>query len=521
MKLRMPVSVALALTAAISVWEGPVARADGVALPPVASLAALGEILVFGADDGKHGWELWRSDGTPAGTRLIKDIRPGRKGSLPAEIWEYDQATTIGETLYFRADDGEHGHELWRTDGTPDGTVLVKDIRPGREGSGRYTDGLRVVDDRLYFRADDGVHGSEVWRSDGTSEGTILLQDLQPGPKDSMFGWADQLTNVAGTLYFFAADGLWRSDGTASGTTLVMDGLSETLGMTAVGGTLYFLLDDGLWRTDGTTEGTIPVTADGGTVPLDVSCCPVAFGLNSDDSATLYLQAGDVDHGDELWRASSRATSLVKDIRPGPSDSSPTGLVVMGEIAFFGATDGELGSELWRSDGTAAGTVLVKDIRPGSKGSGPSDLTAIGESIYFPADDGEHGYELWRTDGTSAGTSLVKDIRPGRNGSDLYVGEFLGAGDILFFNADDGRHGHELWRSDGTAAGTRLIKDIRRGSLGIGPIFMFHVDDTLYFSVVTRRCAGELWRSDGTPEGTVRLLRTDPDRGMRRFYRTC
>ncbi len=123
------------------------------------------------------------------------------------------------------------------------------------------------------------------------------------------------------------------------------------------------------------------------------------------------------------------------------------------------AVDGVHGWELWKSDGTAAGTTLVKDINPNDS-SRPWGLTPVGSTLFFVADDGTHGYELWRSDGTESGTTLVKNITP-TDSSDLYAPNALTAvGDTLYFNTQDGVHGRELWKSDGTEAGTIMVKDI-------------------------------------------------------------
>ncbi len=112
---------------------------------------------------------------------------------------------------------------------------------------------------------------------------------------------------------------------------------------------------------------------------------------------------------------------LVKDIFPGVFSSNPRYLTAVGNTLFFQAYDGVNGSELWKSDGTAAGTVLV-DILPGSytSSSNPGGLTAVGNTLYFRANDRVNGRELWKSDGTAAGTVLVKDIRPGSSGSSTY-----------------------------------------------------------------------------------------------------
>src|SRR5205085_1636932 len=111
-----------------------------------------------------------------------------------------------------------------------------------------------------------------------------------------------------------------------------------------------------------------------------------------------------------------------KDIAVGSSGSFPSNLTNVNGTAYFTADDGVNGNELWKSDGTASGTVLVKDIAVGNSGSFPSNLTNVNGTVYFTADgDGVNGPELWKSDGTPGGTALVKDIAPGvfANPSDL------------------------------------------------------------------------------------------------------
>nr|NCS42022.1 hyalin [Microcystis aeruginosa BS13-10] len=165
---------------------------------------------------------------------------------------------------------------------------------------------------------------------------------------------------------------------------------------------------------------------------------------------------------------------------------------------FFNANDGVNGEELWKSDGTAAGTVLVKDIRPGYSGFGPRYLTAVGNTLFFTADDGVNGTELWKSDGTAAGTVLVKDIRPGLSTS--YPFSLTAVGNTLYFRAYDGVNGYELWKSDGTAAGTVLVKDILPGPIGSNPNYLTAVGNTLFFTANDGVNGWELWALNvGTP----------------------
>src|SRR5262245_29423240 len=175
----------------------------------------------------------------------------------------------------------------------------------------------------------------------------------------------------------------------------------------------------------------------------------------------------------------SLTPQMVLDINPGIASSRPAGTagipwsypsetVVIGSTAYFTAEDGVHGIELWKSDGTAAGTMLVKDIIPGSASSvtEPSFLTNVNGTLFFTASDGTHGRELWKSDGTAAGTVLVKDIVAGSGSSG--PGLLANVNGTLFFRAFDAKRGSELWKSDGTAAGTTLVKDIKPKSGGSG-----------------------------------------------------
>jgi ELWxxDGT repeat protein len=153
----------------------------------------------------------------------------------------------------------------------------------------------------------------------------------------------------------------------------------------------------------------------------------------------------------------------------------------MGGTLFFSASDGTNGKELWRSDGTAAGTQIVMDIRTGSSGSYPYDFTNVGGTLFFSANDGTNGKELWRSDGTAAGTQIVKDINPGSSSSSPYY--LTNVGGTLFFEANDGiPHGQELWNSNGTAAGTQMVADINPGSNSSYPQSLTNARGTLFFS---------------------------------------
>ncbi|HEY7151772.1 MAG TPA: ELWxxDGT repeat protein [Solirubrobacterales bacterium] len=379
------------------------------------------------------------------------------------------------------------------------GAHLVKDVRPGPDGSGpSWLVGMRGV---VYFEAASSIGGDGLWRSDGTAAGTRPLG----GPTHGY-----SLTRAGDTLFFLVDGGgrrteLWRSDGTKAGTTLVRDfqaGIrySSPDDLTNHNGVLFFTADDGshgdeLWRSDGTREGT---RLERDVDPGRASSRPRWLTSVGDK---LFFTARDGEHGRELWRSDGTpgGTRLVRDLHT-RGKISPAWLTSFRGGLFFASAGEGRGRELWRSDGTAAGTRLVKDINP-KKGSRPVSLTPVGRTLFLTANDGEHGQELWRSDGTASGTRLVRDILKGdRPGGYFGPSRLSDVAGRLFFGADDGVHGPGLWRSDGTGAGTRLLRTVDlngpRGPVNVGGTGFFEGNDRGEFG-------WELWATDGTRSGTT------------------
>jgi ELWxxDGT repeat protein len=421
---------------------------------------AIGSTLFFAADDGTNGVELWKSDGTEAGTQMVKDINQtsyAGGGSHP------DQLTDVGGTLFFTAADGPengttHGYELWMSDGTYDGTKMVKNIHTTVSYPGGPRD-LTAVGNTVIFSANDGPSTNfEPWRSDGSDSGTQKIEDINAaggsGPED--------FTNVNGTVFFSATDGtdttptatppngieLWKTEAPFTDATLVKDispsGASNPYGLTDVNGTLFFSADDGtygyeIWKSDGSGTGTVRVSDINPDAGDSYASHLTAVGN------TLFFSATDGGtYGYELWSSDGTGAQLVKDIDPS-GNGYPYYLTDFGGSLFFSAYDGS-NRELWKSASPfdAASTALFKDINP-SGGGYPGYLTPVGSTLFFSGYDSTNGTELWSSDGTAAGTELVQDINPGA--AESRPGELTDVNGTLFFAADDGTHGYELWKT--------------------------------------------------------------------------
>jgi ELWxxDGT repeat protein len=451
-----------------------------------------GATVFFAADDGVHGNDLWRTDGTLAGTALVKDVNPSLRSDASTNL---DGASELNGKLLFYANDGVHGYEPWITDGTESGTRMIADTDP-RETVSNYGSRFVPAGHQCFFTAYDQPHGLELWVTDGTETGTHLVRDINPGV---IWSNASPGVSMGPTLFFTANDGVhgsevWVSDGTESGTRMLLDltlgpGSSYVHGFTRFGNDTYFITstfadDDAptLWRSDGTAGGTVPIPLKGG----------LAFETGIvvwKDALWLLGSSYDPSTPSELWRSDGTVGGTG---RVGSIEAEWTyEREVAGGFLYFLAYDDARGYEVWVTDGTPDGAHLLRDVRPGPLSSDPAELTPVGGTVYFTANDGTHGTEIWKSDGTEAGTALVTDIEPGRFSS--LPSQLVDVEGILLFSAGLDDKGLELWRSDGTPEGTYLLQDLLPGPAYSYPRHITTFGNRVLLSAIDDLAGREPW----------------------------
>jgi ELWxxDGT repeat protein len=420
--------------------------------------------------------------GADSSPMLLKDINPSGS-SNPSQM------AAVGSTLFFAANDGVHGTELWKSNGTAAGTKMVKNIRP--YGKSSDPQNLVNVNGKLFFTANDGIHGRELWKSDGTAAGTKMVKDLNTAPKGG-YGGTDTLIHENGAfaignqLFFFVdwccvgTSGLYVSDGTAAGTRRVAGvgdpafELPETASVGTAGGKLYFvtLFNTGvvdnpyeyqLWFSDGTTgPGTRQVNGSPATDwENPISILPA-------NGKKLYFYADG-----QLWRTNGTAAGTKALTAAGQLPTAPTESVLLNGRLYFN------GNGLWKTDGTPSGTKMLS-------GGQVRWLAAAGNTLVFTRDA-----HLWKSDGTASGTKDMGDFGYLEPRMTVTVGKH-----VCFAEADWSNWVWTLWESDGTVAGTYSLETFRilggGFSTGDGAIGTA-VGSTLFFSGAFSSTGAELW----------------------------
>jgi ELWxxDGT repeat protein len=438
------------------------------------NITAVGSLAYFSATDD-DGTALYRTDGTLDGTKKIRSF---------SSLKEFAAVGTgASSRLYFVADDGSTGEELWTTDGSS--ATKVIDLFAGTGGSA--PDQLAVAGNTLYFVASPGATSPSLYRVTGTTVTLIARNDITLTNPDGSASAAPvinsfaNLTGIGETLYFAGNSGtgvelfsITNSEATPTLTELKAGAGSSTPGdFILVAGKLFATA-----AVSGSTRQLIRIDALGATPSYAIVRSSVSNGLSFNptqklqytvtDSGALYFTANGDNEGSELFKLNNPAAvasggfldtgAVIKDIVSGLNGPNPTNLVHIGETVYFFANDNTSvvdgsgnttvvgsGKELWSTNGTAVGTNIVKNIQGGTlSGIGDkAEMVVFGGKLYFTASDGSKGTEIWESNGLLDGT-VIKEINEipaqGSDPTQLTV-----VGTNLFFSATDGLNGEELW----------------------------------------------------------------------------
>jgi ELWxxDGT repeat protein len=534
--------------------------------------------MFFAADANLSGGdiELWKTDGTPDGTLMVKNINPGFNASLPSYL------TKVDSLLFFSAKTETTGRELWRSDGTAAGTFLVKDAVPGINGSdpaditsanglafyssnntmwrsnGEAAQTLPLLSAQppgtlngtpdlvsgkhyLFYFDDYGDTGGEPKATDGTELGTISLANINTfqsaGAKSPVtvdnnlyFFWddirklsldtktlstvdnrnvfqsssMDTLIALNGKVLFRAKTWttnlkrLFVLDSTGASLLRTADSsnIGEPIALLKAGNRLYFYADDHLYVTDGSNAGTHKLAL---AQPAEDYRSRIFQRDYAHPTGMFWFEKFDPILGYQLWKTDGSVAGTVP-VKVVGGFSAPIGSnIIFDSLYCFASRNG-----FWKSDGTEAGTVLVKQF------SSIGHFFVHKGELYFVATSAQHA-GLWKSDGTDSGTVFVKDITPLLSGCYPCMATFASTDSALFFTASDGIHGAELWKTDGTEAGTTMVKDLSPEPNAPAPANLTGVGGLLFFTLSNLKNGNELWVSDGTPWGTLLVQDIIPD----------
>lgn len=534
-----------------------------------------GDFLFFAANDQTTGLELWRSNGqigSGALTQRMLDINlAANTGS------DVNNLTVVGNTLFFTANDGSTGVELWRSNGqTGSGTTRVTNIntdgnsnpsnmtpfdnnklvftavndsgalglyfcptsgnvsgRLANFGTGSTATNFVQLGNRIYFL----VNGSQLWSTNAIDEaGTSMVVNFSQGNAGSMVSGATKIGETE--LYFSATNGvagpkLWRTDGTDIGTTMVdpTSASSSPTFITYTGAKTYFSAvvsggDRQLWVTDGTDAGTVIVKKTG-DAPINSLGASLPEGLTSIDGILYFSAIGTDGSGNNLgrepWRINaSGEAELIADLVTSGSSNPGQFIKVRNTVLFVSGAN----TQSTRLRPLNTPTIPVQDIA-GSVNPGPTDPTNLvlmgtgaNQLLYFVGSIANKGNELWHTDGTLVGEETVIkatciDMIPGPGSSN--PSHLTVIGNTLYFAANKGTAtpnlDRELWKFTAGATEAVLVKDIVPGTGSSSPEGLIEVDGKLFFTAVTAENGRELWVSNGTPGGTVMIKDIRPGTG--------
>jgi ELWxxDGT repeat protein len=363
------------------------------------TLVIIGDNMFFTAKSTANGDELYVTDGTLEGTKLVKDINPGSGDASPRYL------VALNDKLYFQADNGTDGVELWESDGTEAGTKMVANIYAGAESSA--PDMLTVLDGKILFRATtvasaaDGKKWLHIY--DPETEVASLVSEIQARSEGDAVIPRIQVDNKHKVAYFIGEpvgenQEVYKTDGTPAGTGKIMDVTPEALGSSNI--QWVYVHDDSVvvWRQK------TPRKYAGADSANYVQHLSEQIWISGGTEATTRL----LSHFDKNV-----------DIDGNGVNTQFAFPVSWKGKLYFRADNGVNGVELCVSDLTTEGTVQVQDLNPGVDASWPEDFAVYKGYLCFDANagNGNEGAEIRYLDDADNTIKLMAYAWPGDDGS--------------------------------------------------------------------------------------------------------
>jgi ELWxxDGT repeat protein len=465
-------------------------------------------LLYFNADDGEHGLELWVTDGTHNGMKLLRDINPN-DDSNPVIV-----STELDDILLFVARDNNR-IGLWATDGTEEGTKFLKYLDFNFSSSygivNSYYNYIKFKDEVYFVASIPKESNFELWKTDGTPEGTVIVKDLQSQKMSKPNG----LLLLNDKLFFQVYNSkndiseIWSTDGTKENSLKLLDTVTMVPNNYVYSLKDFheriFIVDTAnnqkvLWSTDGTSDGTIPLTNNLNEFELNMRTFALLgtrlyfTGRFSNGELVLFTSDGTQEGTKRLQTLSENINAELRLFTP---------FKKVEQNFYFSILEG--GNHwLWTSTGTSESTIKITESL---KDLNSEKFIEDGTTAYFVATDDEHGKELWVSDGTKDGTHIVKDIVEGSIGSDIWFFPNMKDGKALFTTVTSPKNYTE-WVTDGTEAGTKILQE---GLTDLATTLNINklTKDNILFVERSTSDTTRIWCSDFTTEGTQLVMPPD------------
>lgn len=549
-------------------------------MPIISNLHAANGALFFTAYTRNNGRELWTSKGTAATTSMLKDIVAGAgSGIISSNTWfdSYIPSSVVFKNrLIINAYSDSCGIEPWISDGSSAGTYMIKDINDDFRFGDQEAGHFMLAGSYLFLTAADSLNGAELWRTDGTRSGTQLAENISPAYIPTGFEEHIAYRNrlFVSAISFIEGQELYTSNGKpgSSNSYFVTTGnifnSSAPHNFVVMEPYLYYLGKDSItgtpnvFRTDGTRAGTQTLNKGLSPTYSDVSYLYRSGNL-------LYFKARVPGKGYEPMISNGRPgeATLLADLVSGSGSSDPAFFCGNDSLVYFIATDASGKSGVFQSNGTETGTLKLfdfgsqnfKNTKPdtlfyhnnrlifrhtytgsafpktsmlaiwdlngdsirilqplsGDMYQDPKNMSMLGTKVLFKAYNAKTGFEPWVTDGSGQGTFMLSDIMNGTATSD--PSRFTAYNGLAFFGAANASYGREVWVTDGTQSGTRLLWDIEPGTSGSNPSGFAGYKGSVYIAASQGERINSLFRIqvDSCHSGAIRLTHSGE------FSRVC